>query len=357
MSTPNIPTIIGSTKQRQFQSFDKIDPLEFVPGSDKNQIETIIRGVYRQVLGNAHLMESERLITLESQVKGGEISVREFVRQVAYSQLYRSLFFETCPRYRSIELNFKHLLGRAPNDYSETFYHSQILDEKGWFAEIDSYIDSDEYQDNFGENIVPYRRGYQTQTGQKLLGFTNMFKLWPSVSTSDKASASDNNSLLNKEIIYNNPGGSAPVQDIQALIDQALKPQPTALSIFKTYYNTEIIALQEECSQQEQEIERLQKQLTDLQPAGFLGDLALSKFSSSNSNQVRERTFVTAISVSSSSTQTEAKPGDTLSWQRKRDLQKEEIAKLEEKIKDAQRLAAIGNAQLNKWRNRYSSIR
>ncbi len=349
MSIANIPTVIDSAKQRQFQSFDKIDPLEFVPGSTENDIETIIRGVYRQVLGNAHLMESERLISLESQVKGGEISVREFVRQVAYSQLYRSLFFETCPRYRSIELNFKHLLGRAPNDYSETFHHSQILDERGWFAEIDSYIDSDEYQDNFGEYIVPYCRGYQTQTGQKLLGFTNMFALLPSVSTSDKASTSDNNSLLNKALIYNNPGGNAPVQDIQALIDKALKRETTALSIFKSYQNNELLALKEECSQQEQEIERLQKQLANLQPAGFFGDIALS--------QVRERTFITSISVSSSLPQTEDSSNDYVAWQRKRDLLKEEIAKLQEKIKDARRLAVIGNTRLNKWRNRYSSIR
>ncbi len=353
----NISPIIDSAKQRQFQSFDKVDPLEFVPGADENQIETIILGVYRQVLGNAHVMESERLTSAESQVKGGEISVREFVRQVAYSQLYRSLFFETCPRYRSIELNFKHLLGRAPNDYTETFHHSQILDNGGWCAEIDSYIDSDEYQNNFGENIVPYCRGYETQTGQKLLGFTNMFKLLPSVSTSDKASASDNNSLLNKALIYNNPGGNAPVQDIQALIDRALKPQTTALSIFKSYQNNNTLALQEECSQQEQEIERLQKQLADLQPSAFLGDIALSKFPSSNSNQVCERTFVTGISDSSSLSQTEAQPGDSLSWQRKSDLQKEEIAKLQEKIKDAQRLAVIGNSRMNKWRSRSFSIR
>ena len=350
-------TIIDSAKQRQFQSFDKIDHLEIIPGSDENDIETIIRGVYKQVLGNAHLMESERLISLESQVKGGEISVREFVRQVAYSQLYRSLFFETCPRYRSIELNFKHLLGRAPNDYSETFHHSQILDDGGWFAEIDSYIDSDEYQDNFGENIVPYCRGYQTQTGQTLLGFTNMFTLLPSVSTSDKASSSDNNSLLNKAIIYNNPGGNAPVQDVKALIAQALNPAATALSLFKYYQNDELIALKEECSQQEQEIERLQKQLADLQPGGFLGGLALSKFPSSNANQVPERTFVTAISVPSSLERTEEPSGDTLSWQRRRDLNAEDISKLQEKIIDARRLAVIGNARLNKWRNRYSSIR
>ncbi|MEL4897543.1 phycobilisome rod-core linker polypeptide [Crocosphaera sp. Alani8] len=352
---------MDSAKQRQFQSFDKVALLELVLGSDENQIETIIRGVYRQVLGNAHIMESERLTIPESQLKGGEISVREFVRQVAYSQLYRSLFFEPCPRYRSIELNFKHLLGRAPNDYSETFHHSQILDEGGWFAEIDSYIDSDEYQDNFGENIVPYCRGYHTQTGQKLLGFTNMFKLLPNVSTSDKANASDNNSLLNKAIIYNNPGGKAPVTDVKALIAQALNPEPTALSIFKSYRNNDILALQQECSQQKQEIERLQKELADLQPAAFLADMVLSKgfskFPTSDSSQVRERTLLTGIPVSSSLAETEDSSSNSLSWQQKRDLYNEKIATLQEQIKEARRLAVIGNAQMNKWRNRYFSIR
>ena len=97
--------------------------------------------------------------------------------------------------------------------------------------------------------------------------------------------------------------------------------------------------------------------MADLQPGGFLGGLALSKFPSSNANQVPERTFVTAISVPSSLERTEEPSGDTLSWQRRRDLNAEEISKLQEKIKDARRLAVIGNARLNKWRNRYSSIR
>jgi len=79
--------------------------------------------------------------------------------------LYKSRFIDNCPRYRSHELNFKHLLGRAPDGYQETLTHSQTLDDQGYEADIDSYLDSDEYQNTFGENIVPYYRGYKTQTG------------------------------------------------------------------------------------------------------------------------------------------------------------------------------------------------
>ena len=95
-------------------SFDDVTPIRLWQNGSEAEVEVVIRAVYRQVLGNAHLMESERLVVSESRLKQREISVREFVRQVAQSDLYRDRFFETCSRMRSIELNFKHLLGRAP---------------------------------------------------------------------------------------------------------------------------------------------------------------------------------------------------------------------------------------------------
>jgi hypothetical protein len=73
-----------------------------------------MNSLYKQVLGNAYVMDSERQIISESQFKLGEISVREFIRRLAKSDLYRSRFFESCARYRYIELTFRHLLGRAP---------------------------------------------------------------------------------------------------------------------------------------------------------------------------------------------------------------------------------------------------
>jgi hypothetical protein len=80
--------------------FDETPPLQWVPGLSVDELETIINSVYRQVLGNAYVMESERLAVPESQFKRGELSVREFVRAVAKSDMYRSRFLENAPHYR-----------------------------------------------------------------------------------------------------------------------------------------------------------------------------------------------------------------------------------------------------------------
>jgi phycoerythrin-associated linker protein len=164
--------------------FDETPPVEWTPGGSDADLETIIQAVYRQVLGNAYVMESERLAVPESKFKRGELSVREFVRQVAKSDLYCSRFFTSCARYRAIELNFRHLLGRPPLDLEEMRSHSTILDTKGFEADIDSYIDSDEYQVTFGENIVPYIRGYKTEACQSMVQFTHTFELVRGASSS-----------------------------------------------------------------------------------------------------------------------------------------------------------------------------
>ena len=167
-------------------------------------VEVVIRAVYRQVLGNAHVMESERLAVPESQLKKGNLTVREFVRQVAKSEFYRSRFFDNCYRYRTIELNFKHLLGRAPDSLEEMRAHSTILDTKGFEAEIDSYIDSDEYQDKFGEWIVPYYQGFSSSWNRQIVGFSRIFQLYRGYANSDRAQLSyGKQALLNREVIQN----------------------------------------------------------------------------------------------------------------------------------------------------------
>ena len=124
-------------------------PLELIPGDDDAKKEQIIRAVYKQVLGNAYVMDSERQVITESQFKLGEISVREMVRRIAKSSLYTSRFFDTCARYRYIELAFRHLLGRAPESYEEIRSHADRLDSKGYEADIDSFLDSADYQNTF----------------------------------------------------------------------------------------------------------------------------------------------------------------------------------------------------------------
>ncbi len=186
--------------------FEDTAPFEYVPGRSEEEVESIIRAVYRQVLGNAYIMESERATIPESQFKLGQLSVREFVREIGKSDAYVSRFFETCPRYRFIELNFKHFLGRAPNSFDEMKAHSAILEAGGWAAEVDSYLDSDEYQEAFGENFVPFYRGYKSGPNRTMVEFTHMFALARGASSSDfKGSLAGKTPVLNKNIILGTP--------------------------------------------------------------------------------------------------------------------------------------------------------
>ena len=160
-------------------------PVELRPNSTEDDLQAVIRAVYKQVLGNAHLMECDRLISAESLLRNGDITVKGFVNLVAKSDLYRSLFFESSSAYRFIELNSKHFLGRAPADQAEISAHVITYNQQGYDAEIDSYLDSNEYNLNFGENTVPYPRSTRSQVGTKNVGFNRMFALYRGDATSD----------------------------------------------------------------------------------------------------------------------------------------------------------------------------
>ena len=169
--------------------------LELWPTSGLDEVQTVIRSVYKQVLGNPHVMESERLVTLESQLFDHSISVREFVRGVAKSAFYRSRYFESCAPYRFVELNFLHLLGRAPQDQREVSEHIVRCVAEGYDAEIDSYIDSSEYLAAFGENIVPYIRGKSSKGNPKQVGYNRIFAL-------DRGPAQVDSAVSASQLVY-----------------------------------------------------------------------------------------------------------------------------------------------------------
>jgi len=131
----------------------------------------------------------DRLDSAEALLRNGDITVRGFVRAVAQSEQYQSLFFHGSSQYRFIELNCKHLLGRAPQDQEEIAAHVAIYNEEGYEGEIDSYLDRDEYFQNFGENVVPYPRSIQSQIGIKTEGFNRMFSLLRGPATNDSGTS------------------------------------------------------------------------------------------------------------------------------------------------------------------------
>ena len=169
---------------------------ELWPTSGPDEVAAIVRAVYRQVLGNPHVMDSERLVEAESQLSDRSITVRGFVRAVAKSDFYRTRYFESCAPYRFVELNFKHLLGRAPLDQKELSEHICRCIVEGYDAEIDSYIDSDEYQVKFGENVVPYYQGASTQAGQKQVSYNRIYAL-------DRGYASVDSAVKSAKLVYN----------------------------------------------------------------------------------------------------------------------------------------------------------
>jgi len=105
-------------------------------------------------------MESERAeaYKAESMYRAGLIPMKEFVRAIALTETYRRRFFDCCTAMRSVELNLKHLLGRAPTTKAEMSEHITRIQTEGFEADINSYIDSAEYEMAFSDDYVPSPR-------------------------------------------------------------------------------------------------------------------------------------------------------------------------------------------------------
>jgi phycocyanin-associated rod linker protein len=192
------------------RAFQETQKVELRPNYSLDDLQAVIRATYRQILGNDYIMQSERLIFAESLLKEGNLTVREFVRQIAKSDLYKNKFFLANPQIRFIELNYKHLLGRAPYNESEIAFHNDIYSSEGYNAEIDSYIDSVEYMESFGENIVPYYRGFETGRGSQTVGFNRMFRLYRGYANSDRTQLEGNNARLTRELGANSVSAIVP---------------------------------------------------------------------------------------------------------------------------------------------------
>tara|TARA_B100001175_G_scaffold74937_1_gene62602 strand:- start:643 stop:1377 length:735 start_codon:yes stop_codon:yes gene_type:complete len=146
---------------------------------DLDHSRDVIKRIYRQVFGNRHLMELDVNTSLEALFINGDLTVQGFVTALAQSETYKKLFLETNSPYKFVELNFKHLLGRAPHGQSEIMEHVKLLSDEGYETEIASYTYSAEYLTAFGIDQVPYSRGSNTMQGGSTINYarTNAFEV------------------------------------------------------------------------------------------------------------------------------------------------------------------------------------
>ncbi len=121
-------------------------------------VDAIVWAAYRQIFSEHLILESYRQPFLESQLRNRAISVRELIRGLGKSEVYRELVGETNSNYRLVDITFKRLLGRASYSKDEQIAQSIVIATRGLHGFIDSIVDGDEYQQNFGDDIVPYQR-------------------------------------------------------------------------------------------------------------------------------------------------------------------------------------------------------
>lgn len=129
------------------------------PFLSANEKSIIVKACYRQVFQRDIVKAYNLSISdLESQVINGRISVKEFVRALGKSYLYKKDFYEPFVNSRVLELAFRHFLGRGLSSLKEFQKYFSILSLRGLDGLIDGLINSQEYADYFGEETVPYSR-------------------------------------------------------------------------------------------------------------------------------------------------------------------------------------------------------
>ena len=157
---------------------------EFAPNDD-DALLLAINALYRNIFGNLSLMQSERPIDIERKLRNGDITVKEFTRKVCKSTIYKNFYFDSISQYKSIRLRYKHILGRPIKSQIEVTQSSNIINNLGFEAHIDFLIDSDEYNDIFGEDIVPYMRSWNSPVGFKTKSFLETSSITNAFATSD----------------------------------------------------------------------------------------------------------------------------------------------------------------------------
>lgn len=154
-----------SSQNHRVNSFGKADQNEDTPYiyriedvSSYTDIQNIIWAAYRQVFSEHEILKFNRQVTLESQVKNGSITVRDFIRGLIKSEAFYRLVVSVNNNYRLVDITLRRLLGRSSYNKEEEIAWSIVIGTKGFGGFVDALIDSEEYNQAFGDNTVPYQR-------------------------------------------------------------------------------------------------------------------------------------------------------------------------------------------------------
>ncbi len=124
----------------------------------ETELDDLIKAAYRQIFNEQQMLKGFRQPFLESQLKSGQITVKDFIRGLLLADSFRRLVYDSNNNYRFVEICVQRVLGRSIYGDREKLAWSIVLGQQGLNAFIDALLDSEEYLSNFGETIVPYQR-------------------------------------------------------------------------------------------------------------------------------------------------------------------------------------------------------
>nr|YP_009395956.1 phycobilisome rod-core linker polypeptide [Dasya naccarioides]ARW65142.1 phycobilisome rod-core linker polypeptide [Dasya naccarioides] len=163
MSIPILKYSLSTQNQR-------VNSFEYLPGEEQPKVYTtdslptsvemdeIIWAAYRQIFSEHQILSNSRQIFLESQLRFNQIKVKDFIKGLVLSDAFRLLNYDVNNNYRFVEMCVQRILGRDLYNDRETLAFSVIIGSRGLETFVDLLLNSDEYLENFGNNIVPYQR-------------------------------------------------------------------------------------------------------------------------------------------------------------------------------------------------------
>ena len=120
------------------------------------EMNELINAAYRQIFFYAFRADRERF--LESQLRNAQITVRDFIRGLLLSETFYNSFYAKNSNYRFVEQCIQRVLGRDVYNEREKIAWSIKIATKGIEGFVDELLDTEEYMENFGYDVVPYQR-------------------------------------------------------------------------------------------------------------------------------------------------------------------------------------------------------
>jgi phycobilisome rod-core linker protein len=139
---------VGSDEDPKAVAMDK--------AMDREDQNFVIEAAYRQIFFHAFKVDRDR--TLESQLRDGQITVRDFIRSLCLSDTFTRSFYNLNNNYKVARHLVEKLLGRKTHGKSEEIAWSAVLMTRGVKGMVDDILDSQEYLEAFGYDTVPYHR-------------------------------------------------------------------------------------------------------------------------------------------------------------------------------------------------------